>query len=585
MIRRPPRSTLFPYTTLFRSVSGQSFLNEGTAQTRNGGTLAINTGSMLNVGVVNVTSNVFSLNGAWTNAGTINATNATVNLGGTFATANLGTFNRGGGVVNVTGALFNTNAVLLLNAASGSWQLVGGVIRGGTVVTSNGAQLVGASSGGTLDGVILNGNLDVGADQARVTVTNGLVLNGTVTIGSSGGQFSQLNFAGTQTLSGSGTVILGSGFESAVRVITSGATLTIGPGITVRGGAGSGLNTAVVGYHPNFGGPSDVNVINQGTISADVSGVGILIGGQSFINSGVLEMKNGGTLTMNADSWVNNGIFRLNTATLNFSGTFGTAGLGTMERTWGVVNVTGALLNTNSVLLLNAASGSWQLVGGVIRGGTVVTTNGAQLVGTSSGGMLDGVVLDGDLDLRGGGAVVTVTNGLALNGTVTIGAANTFYNRLEFAGSQMLSGSGTVILPNGCFSAVRLINNGTVLTLGPGIRVRGGSSCLGVYIGNQPNQTGFSGIGIINQGTISADIGGGSLSVVAQSFSNQGDLQVAAGAVLNAGGSLTFTDPHFLTMQGGGTLQISGNLQGNTRAKDFYSGVGTILFNGSGTAD
>src|SRR5260221_10329077 len=29
MIRRPPRSTLFPYTTLFRSVSDRSFLNMG----------------------------------------------------------------------------------------------------------------------------------------------------------------------------------------------------------------------------------------------------------------------------------------------------------------------------------------------------------------------------------------------------------------------------------------------------------------------------------------------------------------------------------------------------------------------------
>src|SRR5258708_2824038 len=34
MIRRPPRSTLFPYTTLFRSLGGD---NDMTAQVRNGG--------------------------------------------------------------------------------------------------------------------------------------------------------------------------------------------------------------------------------------------------------------------------------------------------------------------------------------------------------------------------------------------------------------------------------------------------------------------------------------------------------------------------------------------------------------------
>src|ERR1035441_6233420 len=33
MIRRPPRSTLFPYTTLFRSVSGQDRHSEGAAGT------------------------------------------------------------------------------------------------------------------------------------------------------------------------------------------------------------------------------------------------------------------------------------------------------------------------------------------------------------------------------------------------------------------------------------------------------------------------------------------------------------------------------------------------------------------------
>src|SRR2546427_8209654 len=33
MIRRPPRSTLFPYTTLFRSRTGPSFLPRGRTET------------------------------------------------------------------------------------------------------------------------------------------------------------------------------------------------------------------------------------------------------------------------------------------------------------------------------------------------------------------------------------------------------------------------------------------------------------------------------------------------------------------------------------------------------------------------
>src|SRR5438874_8148904 len=34
MIRRPPRSTLFPYTTLFRSVTGLPYGTEGRIQTQ-----------------------------------------------------------------------------------------------------------------------------------------------------------------------------------------------------------------------------------------------------------------------------------------------------------------------------------------------------------------------------------------------------------------------------------------------------------------------------------------------------------------------------------------------------------------------
>src|SRR2546425_13200530 len=51
MIRRPPRSTLFPYTTLFRSVSGSAkvmsvFDHTGAWKVRHGGTFNTNPVSM-----------------------------------------------------------------------------------------------------------------------------------------------------------------------------------------------------------------------------------------------------------------------------------------------------------------------------------------------------------------------------------------------------------------------------------------------------------------------------------------------------------------------------------------------------------
>src|SRR5258705_6463197 len=82
MIRRPPRSTLFPYTTLFRS---------------NGDTLSINAAS-------------------WSNTGTISVTGGTLNLGGTFRSSGLSTLTHTGGTVNGTGTLDNTGAPLDLGA-------------------------------------------------------------------------------------------------------------------------------------------------------------------------------------------------------------------------------------------------------------------------------------------------------------------------------------------------------------------------------------------------------------------------------------------------------------------------------------
>ena len=94
-------------------------------------------------------------------------------------------------------------------------------------------------------------------------------------------------------------------------------------------------------------------------------------------------------------------------------------------------------------------TGPWTLAGGAIRGGRVETTGGAALVGSASGGLLDGVTLAGTLDLTGGfGFGARVTNGLTLDGgTVLLGHADADYSfaRLRFDGSQTLGGDGEVV--------------------------------------------------------------------------------------------------------------------------------------------
>src|ERR1035441_10457717 len=74
-----------------------------------------------------------------------------------------------------------------------------------------------------------------------------------------------------------------------------GTTLTIGPGIAIRGQQGT------IGYNPNFGGPQNISVVNQGTISWDSGGT-IVATAQPFINQGLVESQVGtlnlaGTLT------------------------------------------------------------------------------------------------------------------------------------------------------------------------------------------------------------------------------------------------------------------------------------------------
>ncbi len=87
------------------------------------------------------------------------------NLGGSSHGPNLGTFNRTAGTVNLTGTLDNTGTTLALNATTGSWNLVGGTLKNGTLSETGGAKLVGTASGGTLDGVTLNGDLDLTASR------------------------------------------------------------------------------------------------------------------------------------------------------------------------------------------------------------------------------------------------------------------------------------------------------------------------------------------------------------------------------------------------------------------------------------
>ena len=96
-------------------------------------------------------------------------------------------------------------------------------------------------------------------------ITNGLVLNGTLWVGNptNANENGYVTFQGpTPTLSGTGTVVFGASVASVMGVETAGATLTIGPGILVRGQSG------YIGSSGGFGpASSSMVLLNQGTIS------------------------------------------------------------------------------------------------------------------------------------------------------------------------------------------------------------------------------------------------------------------------------------------------------------------------------
>jgi hypothetical protein len=159
--------------TITADVSGQpltielagTFTNKGTAKAINGGMLSIGaTDGWSSSGSISTEASTLTFLNAWSNTGTINsANNSIVNLGGTFTLAGLGTFNgMAGTVMNITGTLENTASTLTLNATTGSWNLVGGTIMGGTLTFDPGQTLVLTASGGLLSGVTVNGDLTLG---------------------------------------------------------------------------------------------------------------------------------------------------------------------------------------------------------------------------------------------------------------------------------------------------------------------------------------------------------------------------------------------------------------------------------------
>jgi hypothetical protein len=133
------------------------------------------------------------------------------------------TFNLSGGQLTVATTV-QVNHTFLLSGGS----LVGATVMTGTTIT-------GTAMGGSLVNVTLDGNLNLTTvPDAVVNISSGLTLNGTANLGNSAGTTSgYLQFPGTQTLGGTGSIVFGGSVRNGVLSSADGASLTIGPNITI----------------------------------------------------------------------------------------------------------------------------------------------------------------------------------------------------------------------------------------------------------------------------------------------------------------------------------------------------------------
>ena len=585
------------------------FTNHGTINADvAGGNLTVSYATWSSDGTLEAT-NAGTLNagGVWTNTGLIAANVSTLDLGGGNASFTLGsgtTYDIVNSTVNITGTLQNTGQTLTLNASTGSWNDLGDII-GGTITTSGGAVLRGASATGNngpgyLDGVTFGGTLDLSKSaNGYLGIDDGLTLNNaSILIGTTSDPVDTVDagflffYGNGQSFGGTGTVTFGGSVQDS---IFTGSGLTIGSGITIHG------QTGYVGYNPNVSFAYNNTFTNQGTIDADVAGgeislQGALQSGYSWSNTGTVEANNGATLRLmgnfsNTGSIAAHGGSVIQFGDVNgYGGTTFTLAGSTFDTAGGTVLVEGTLNNTGSTLALNSTTGSWVVDDGEIQGGTITTANGAVLLGDnvvngagtfngltldSGTGLLDGVTLAGTLDLSHSvTGNIGFRDGLTLsNGTILIGTAGDSVNYgVLFGGSgETLGGTGTLTFGA---SVTDSIYTGTGLTIGSGITIQGQTG----YVGYNPHYSIASGNTFTNQGTIDADVAGGTITLLGTNWSNAGTIEASNGGTLVAGGTLNNLASGTLT---GGTWEaLSGGI---IAGLSVTTNAATLLLDGSGS--
>ncbi len=520
-----------------------------------GQTLLLNNSVLTNNGTLRVTAGTLRVNNAsWTNAGTLDATGGTLQFDGTLnATAGIGTMTTSGGAVNIVGAITNTGNTIQLNAITGSWNMVGGSIVGGTMNFADGTILRTTTSGGTLSSVAMNGELLLSTNSSSITLAGTTTFTAARLTGSN----VTVNMVPGYTLN---SLVVAEGASTGTRNITMAVggvgIVTFGASAVVRlaSGTGGGLS---------LNNSSAATLVNNGLISAEATGQTLLVNNSTLTNNGTLRVT-AGTLRVNNTNWTNTGTLDATGGTFQLDGNLNaTAGIGTMTTAGGTVNIAGTISNTGNTIQLNASSGSWNMLGGTIANGTMNFADGTALRATTSGGMLNGVTVNGEILLN-----VTSTN-VAVTGATTFNAARLSANNttLNMAPAYVLN---SLVVAEGAATGTR---NVTFAVGGAGTVTIGASGTIRLAAGSGGglNFNNSSVANIVNNGLISAEAAGQTLTINTSTMANAGTIQAVAGTV-NI--STNFTNTGLLAGVTG-NLHISGTLDNTGATQTINAAAGT----------
>ena len=372
-----------------------------------------------------------------------------------------------GGTISLeTGILQNAGKVLILN--SGTLQMAGGTISGGTVRVGNGAGFQATAQGGTLDGVTLNGVLNMADYGDSLATTGGLTLANTGATGPGTinltGQYARLNAYGSTTLDNA-TINIGSiGSPYSMLNLTdlpgTPATLTFGTTLNMKAGG-----TAYV-----QGNAGDQGLVNNGTITAAVANASFNISGfGTMVNNGKIAASTANNLTISTPTFTNTGVVTISTttATISPASQFVNGGTITVGDSGDLTIGGGAFVNTGTI---NVAAK------GLLEFQTAITPAQLSQLTVAKGGVValsnpatNKITLNGTYTVPGG--TLFLSQGILGTGTLTIGAGTTLELGSTIAATETIhfAGAGATLridhpsLVNGTFDGLGI---GSVLDLG-----------------------------------------------------------------------------------------------------------------------